>query len=565
MAIKKTIEIEANVGKAEKDLKGLDKSLQKVDKGVEDIGDSSKETSKEMGAFGTAIDKATGGGVTGFKNMTKSIRTGNISLKAMKVALIATGIGAFVIAIAALAKNFGNSEEGANKLNKMLSQIGVIAGNVTDILYSLSQSVFALLTGNFEEAGKSFEEATNRMKNFGEETKKEIALQGELADKQAELTKIERQLTVDRAEANKKRADLLDKSANKEKFTAKQRIEFLEEAGRLEEEITDKEIAAARIRLEIKEQSNTLSESSAEDLAEEAALKAELINLDTARLTKQKEVTGQIIAAKAEEAARLKAIRDTEAAEILEAQKIVDEKEKADKIKAAEEKKLAAEADLLYWQGEADKKAVEDAQKEKDRLQGIADHELELKQKEEIRQATLSNLDTIIAAAGSETKIGRALFIAKQAMLIKEQIAQAKATLNAIALKAAEAGVDASGGFMKTAAKGFPANVPLLIAFGAQVAGIFGSIKSAVNAAKGSASKMGGVGGGSSSLSAPRVPVAAASAPAEFNVVGASETNQLAQSIGQEEKQPVKAFVVSNDVTDAQSLDRNIVDNASIG
>ena len=563
MAVKKTIEIEANVGKAEKDLKGLDKSLQKVDKGVEDIGDSSKETSKEMGAFGTAIDKATGGGVTGFKNMTKSIRTGNISLKAMKVALIATGIGAFVIAIAALAKNFGNSEEGANKLSKMLSQIGVIAGNVTDILYSLSQSVFSLLTGNLDDASKSFEQATNRMKNFGEETKKEIALQGELADKQAELTKIERQLTVDRAEANKKRADLLDKSANKEKFTAKQRIEFLEEAGRLEEEITDKEIAAARIRLEIKEQSNTLSESSAEDLAEEAALKAELINLDTARLTKQKEVTGQIIAAKAEEAARLKAIRDTEAAEILEAQKIVDEKEKADKIKAAEEKKLAAEADLLYWQGEADKKAVEDAQKEKDRLQGIADHELELKQKEEIRQATLSNLDTIIAAANSESKIGRALFIAKQAMLIKEQIAQAKATLNAIALKAAEAGVDASGGFMKTAAKGFPANVPLLIAFGAQVAGIFGSIKSAVNAAKGSASKMGASGGGGS-VSAPRLSISA-SAPAAFNVVGASETNQLAQSIGQEEKQPLKAFVVSNDVTDAQALDRNIVENASIG
>ena len=54
------------------------------------------------------------------------------------------------------------------------------------------------------------------MKNFGEETKKEIALQGELADKQAELTKIERQLTVERAEANKKRADLLDNAANRE-------------------------------------------------------------------------------------------------------------------------------------------------------------------------------------------------------------------------------------------------------------------------------------------------------------------------------------------------------------
>jgi hypothetical protein len=56
-----------------------------------------------------------------------------------------------------------------------------------------------------------------------------------------------------------------------------------------------------------------------------------------------------------------------------------------------------------------------------------------------------------------------------------------------------------------------------------------------------------------------------ASAPPSFNVVGASATNQLAQTIGQKEQQPVKAYVVSNDVTTAQSLDRNIISSASIG
>ena len=154
MSTVKTIEIEVNAGKAEKDLKGLDKGLKKVDKSVEDIGDSSKETQKEMGAFGTSIDKVTGGGYTGFMKMTKAIRTGNVSLKAMKVAFIATGIGAFVVLVGSLAANFANSEEGANKLNKVLSQIGVVAGNVTDILYSLSQSVFSLLSGNLDDAAK---------------------------------------------------------------------------------------------------------------------------------------------------------------------------------------------------------------------------------------------------------------------------------------------------------------------------------------------------------------------------------------------------------------------------
>jgi hypothetical protein len=53
-------------------------------------------------------------------------------------------------------------------------------------------------------------------------------------------------------------------------------------------------------------------------------------------------------------------------------------------------------------------------------------------------------------------------------------------------------------------------------------------------------------------------------APA-FNVVGASSTNQLAQTIGSKEQQPIKAYVVANDVTTQQGLDRNIVQSASIG
>ena len=52
--------------------------------------------------------------------------------------------------------------------------------------------------------------------------------------------------------------------------------------------------------------------------------------------------------------------------------------------------------------------------------------------------------------------------------------------------------------------------------------------------------------------------------PPTFNTVGASETNQLATAIGQQEQTPVRAFVVSNDVTTAQSLERNIVEGATI-
>ena len=70
----------------------------------------------------------------------------------------------------------------------------------------------------------------------------------------------------------------------------------------------------------------------------------------------------------------------------------------------------------------------------------------------------------------------------------------------------------------------------------------------------------GGSSGGGISVPATSTP----SAPA-FNVVGASEANQLAQALGEQAQQPVQAFVVSNDVSTAQELDRNIIQGATIG
>jgi hypothetical protein len=56
----------------------------------------------------------------------------------------------------------------------------------------------------------------------------------------------------------------------------------------------------------------------------------------------------------------------------------------------------------------------------------------------------------------------------------------------------------------------------------------------------------------------------AGGAEPQFNVIGATGQNQLAAAIAATQQQPVKAYVVSNDVTTAQSLDRNIVAEASL-
>jgi len=174
-------------------------------------------------------------------------------------------------------------------------------------------------------------------------------------------------------------------------------------------------------------------------------------------------------------------------------------------------------------------------------------------------------LDNLIAIGGAETKFGQAMLVAKQLLLAKELIMDVKATLfsaknsaTKTVIKASEAGVDVASGAAKTAASvPFPANIPLIIGYAAQAVGIISAIKSAVKASK-AATK--GVGGATPSIEAPN---AGSQSPA-FNVVGASGETQLADAIGSQTQKPTRAYVVSNDVTTAQELDRNIIDGASI-
>ena len=102
----------------------------------------------------------------------------------------------------------------------------------------------------------------------------------------------------------------------------------------------------------------------------------------------------------------------------------------------------------------------------------------------------------------------------------------------------------------------------MLIAYAIQAAGIISSISGAVSKSNSIASSLGG-GGGAATPSFQAPP--AVSVPPAFNVVGASATNQLAGAIGSQSQTPIKAFVVANDVTTAQSLERNIIQGATIG
>tara|TARA_R110000796_G_scaffold113232_1_gene225000 strand:+ start:4020 stop:5873 length:1854 start_codon:yes stop_codon:yes gene_type:complete len=90
-------------------------------------------------------------------------------------------------------------------------------------------------------------------------------------------------------------------------------------------------------------------------------------------------------------------------------------------------------------------------------------------------------------------------------------------------------------------------------------------IAGAVSATAKGLQALGGGGGGSK----PSIPKGgggggAAPTPPSFNIVGSSETSVLSDSVASQTNEPVQAYVVSNDVTTAQSLQNNIVDGATI-
>ena len=166
---------------------------------------------------------------------------------------------------------------------------------------------------------------------------------------------------------------------------------------------------------------------------------------------------------------------------ILEEKKIADEKYYADQ--------------LILLQGQDEKIAQLNAKRLEDQAK-YTEGEILLEQKRVA--AKLSTLDNIIALAGAESAVGRAALVAKQILLAKELVMEAKKTITFATLKASEATVATATGAAKTAAVGFPQNIPLLIAYAVQAAGIISAIVSAVRGAKSAAGAVstGDMGGG---------------------------------------------------------------------
>ena len=599
MAVKKEIEINVNS-------KG-------ATKGIDDVSNSIEGASSATSGLSGSLDKMTGGAVSAFKGIVSGAKKGVMAMKSLKFAIAATGIGAIVLAVVALGKAFTSSEEGQNKFAKIMGVIGSITGNLVDILANLGEKIIwvfenpkqalkdfgnllkdniqnrlegmlefipavgkalsLVFKGEFKAAGKvaadavgkvtlgvesvtdSIVNATKATAGFIDELNREAGIAANIADKRATADKKERALLVERAEANRDRADLLEKAANKELYTAEQRIAFLQKAGEIEDEITSKEIEAAQLRYDAKVAENALSKSTKEDLDDEAALKAKLIDLETAKLTKAKLVTSQIVGAKKQQAAEEKAIQ-------ADLDKIEDEKDAArlEAIKAeADARKKITEATLAAQDLEllktTDKYAALIASAEK---YGIDTSALVTAQAEEV-----NNINAKYDKIDSDRKKKKA----------DDDKAVNAATLNAIggalgslselagkdaaagkALSAAQAVINTYTGATKALSQGGIAGP--IAAAGVIASGI-------VSIRKIYATKLPATAGGSGgSGSAPRITAPSITPRLTLDTQVSDLGNQITGSLG---KAPLRAYVVNQDVQNAAQMDRRIRQTATIG
>jgi len=250
------IKVDNNFKQASKDVDGLNDNLKATSTANASVSASGATATTQMNALGASK----------FTGLLSSIGGVVKALFTLRGALIATGIGAFVVLIASLKSAFTSSEEGQNKFSKLMGVIGVVVGNVGDILSevggkiisafenplesikkfsraikenitnrfegmlelipALGRAVSKLFSGDFSEAGKiatnavakvtlgvenltdRIEEATDATREFIAEQQREANIASGIADKRATADRIDRALIVERAKAQTKISEL---------------------------------------------------------------------------------------------------------------------------------------------------------------------------------------------------------------------------------------------------------------------------------------------------------------------------------------------------------------------
>ena len=339
----------------------------------------------------------------------------------------------------------------------------------------------------------------------------------------------------DQAKVMKRNAEIevsaarLALEGNEDNIDAQVRLkEAIAEKAAIEAQVTgfmsEQKINEIALNKELTDSENTRIESAANLSIEQKRFNAEQIEDNLQRLNKQKEIDAE---EQEMQSIRLQAIID-EAADgtqaKIDAQIALDEFMEQSRQTNIERKKEIEDEETRIEQENSDAK--------------VAVAKAEGDAKDKIFAQTEKALGQLSGIAGEETKAGKAFAVAAATINtyrgVSDALAATTITPFETVLKFINAAAILSNGLK---------NVKSILA-----------VKIPQTSVGGRMSGGGGVSGGGAAPQAP-----------SFNLVGSDPQNQLAQTISQQTNQPVKAFVVAGDVTTAQSLERNIVQESSIG
>jgi hypothetical protein len=590
------------------------------------LGDASSNLTEDLVSNGGAmgiLNELTGGLAQKFKDSYEAIALSSKGLSGFKKAMVATGIGALVVGIGALVANWDKVKDalsGATAESKaykeaqaeILSAVSKVQAEITkmgDVIELAKQG-----TVSKEEALQQYNKALGESVGYAESLEQAESLLVKNAATVVEVTRLKAQSEVLYAKAAEARAKVIagDESLKPDwwdtiknatvaafsgingaaKFateqgatTVKNGQDAIKTAEQLESSAADLQTKIAELQKNLEKGSlspqqrekrnseiKALEDKAAADAIQREKDKAAALErirqglIDTEEERRKEELRKiqadydeQIaLAAKyyGEESETILALRQAQK-DALDAQEAKFKEE--DRLKAEEASKKAAEKlaldkenDLLSFEEQraviAQREAFlleDETINEKDRTglqKTYSDKRKEIDQLEaDFKKAQTKEIEDTLASlgelAGKETAAGKALGIAA-------------ATINTFqgASEALKQESTLPSPFDVVAKI---ANVATVIATGLKTVKSIASVK-VPNAG----------GGGGSVPSAPSLPAAQ---PPSFNVVGQGGTNQLAQVIGEQTQQPIQAYVVANDVTSAQSLQRNIQSEAGIG
>jgi len=280
---------------------GVDQAKTQVD----GLSDSLKDAGQSSSQLGV-LDKITGGAVSGFKNAAAGVKTFISGLKLTRAAIIATGIGALVVGVTALVTAFTSTRRGARQLQVIMAGLGAVVERVTAHFQAAGGFIVDLFSKGPTEAAKTYRAEIDKLPGSMSDA---VRATMELQKAEQALLDTRRELTVADAKGRQEIAQLRLIARDRTKDT-EERIDAAKRAMAIELDLVEQRQKAAAEELRIAQERAKMSDTSDEDLQRLADLEANLINIRTQSFMTQRRLQEEVQSVEREATAERKAQED---------------------------------------------------------------------------------------------------------------------------------------------------------------------------------------------------------------------------------------------------------------